>query len=194
MLDRRGWQPGLGVLLLVVVLASYLYTVPQYTSPSSRSEQPVAVIDFESFYPPDRVGMTIWVTEQPHETPLVRQYLAGEPLIKATALDEGAMVEMVRHGGASEEVQVSSPTGTELQFYTYYFPGWRGYVDGQQVDLYPTGPHGLITLRVPPGEHQVAIRFGDTPIRALGRAISVVSLLFSVCVLVGGAALGRRLT
>lgn len=194
MVDRRGWQPGLGVLLLVVVLASYLYTVPQYTSPSSRSEQPVAVIDFESFYPRDRVGMTIWVTEQPHETPLVRQYLAGEPLIKATALDEGAMVEMVKHGGASEEVQVSSPTGTELQFYTYYFPGWRGYVDGQQVDLYPTGPHGLITLRVPPGEHQVGIRFGDTPIRALGRAISVVSLVFSVCVLVGGEALGRRLT
>jgi len=186
--ERRGWQPALGVLLLVVVLASYPYTVPQYTSPSPRSEQPVAVIEFEAFYPPDRVGMTIWVTEQPRETPLVRQYLAGEPLIKAMALHERATVDMVRHGGASEEIRVSSPTGTEVQFYTYYFPGWRGYVDGEQVDIYATGPHGLITLRVPPGDHRVIIRFGDTTIRVLGTAISLVSLLLSLCLLVADAA------
>ncbi len=174
---RLGWSPGLGVLLLVVVLTSHSYTLPEYTAPSPRSEQPVAIIDFESFYPPDRVGMTIWVTEQPHDTPLVPQYLSGQPLLKARALLEGATVETVRHGGASEEVLVSTPAETEVQFYTYYFPGWRGYVDGQEVEIYPAGPFGLITLRVPPGDHRVAIHFGDTPVRLLGTAFSLVGLV-----------------
>jgi hypothetical protein len=164
------------VVALVVILTTHAYTLPQYTEPSARSEQPVAIIDFESFYPPDRVGMTIWATEQPQDTPLVQQYLAGQPLVKAVALTPGARVEMVRHGAASEEVTVDSPEGTELQFYTYYFPGWRGYVDGRETDIYPGGPYGLITLEVPPGEHQVVIRFGDTLVRRLGTALTVASL------------------
>jgi hypothetical protein len=184
----------MAVLALVVVLASFGYLSPQYTAPSPRSELPVAIIDFESFYPPDRVGMTIWASEQPQDTPLVSQYLAGEPLIKATTLSGDATVEMLRHGAASEEVQVSSSGGTELLFYTYYFPGWRGYVDGQEVDAYPSGPHGLIGMQVPAGDHHVAIRFGDTPVRALGATITVVSFLIVAGILIGGWILKRRLT
>jgi len=187
-------DPRLGVLLLMVVLASYAYTLPEYTAPSPRSEQPVAIIDFESFYPPDRVGMTVWVTEQPHNTPLVERYLSGKPLVKARALAEGATMETIRHGGASEEIRVTSPEGTEVQFYTYYFPGWRGYVNGREVEIYPTGPHGLITLQVPAGGHRVSIRFGDTPVRVLGTALSVFSAALVVAVLIGDVVRGRRLT
>ena len=193
-LEERCWQPALGILLLVVVLASYSYTLPEYTAPSPRSEQPVAVIDFESFSPPDRVGMTVWVTEQPHDTPLVEQYLEGERLIKARALAEEATVEMIRHGAASEEIRVNSAAGTEVQFYTYYFPGWRGYVDGQEEEIYPMGPHGLITLQVPPGEHRVLIRLGYTPVRVFGTVISVLSFLLALVVLVGNGVVRRRLT
>jgi len=186
--DRSGVAGRLdartAVVALAVILTTYSYTVPQYTEPSARSEQPVAIIDFESFYPPDRVGMTIWATEQPQHTPLVQQYLAGKPLVKAVALTEGAQVEMVRHGAATEEVTVSSPAGTELQFYTYYFPGWRGHVDGREAGIYPSGPYGLITLQVPPGEHHVSIRFGDTPVRQLGTAITVASLLVALALLI----------
>jgi len=185
------FDPHVAVLVLVIVLASYGYASPQYTPPSARSEQPVAIIDFESFYPPDRVGMTVWAAEQPQDTPLVSQYLAGETLIKATALSGEATVEMLRHGAASEEVQVSSADGTELQFYTYYFPGWRGYVDGEEVGIYPSGPYGLIGLQVPPGDHRVSILFGDTPVRTLGTWVSVVSLLVAAGILSWGR-IGRR--
>jgi len=191
--EHREWQPALGVLLVVVVVASHSYTLPEYTEPSPRSEQPVAIIDFESYYPPDRVGMTVWVAEQPQDTPLVEQYLAGEPLVKARALADGATVEMLRHGGASEGIRVNSSAGTEVQFYTYYFPGWRGYVDGQEVETHPTGSHGLITLEVPAGEHHVLIRFSDTPVRVLGTVVSVLSFVLAVFVLVGDAVRRRWL-
>jgi hypothetical protein len=187
-LERRHWQAHLAILLLVVILASHRHTVPEYTAPSPRSEQPVAVIDFEKFHPPDRVGMTVWTIEQPQDTPLVQQYLRGERLVKARALAEGATTETLRHGGASEEIRVSSSAGTEVQFYTYYFPGWRGYVDGREVEIYPAGPHGLITMQVTAGEHQVLIRFGDTPVRLLGAVISVLSLLLALVLAVGDRA------
>jgi hypothetical protein len=182
------------VLGLAVALVSYGYTLPQYTDPASRSEQAVAIIDFESFYPPDRVGMTIWAQEQPQGTPLVQQYLAGKPLVKAVPLTEGVQVEMIRHGAASEEVLVNSLGEAELQFLTYYFPGWRGYVDGREVGIYPSGPYGLITMKVPAGEHRVLIRFGDTPVRLLGALVSVASLMCALAILIWEWVRERRLT
>jgi len=190
----RRLDARVGVLGLVVVLVSYAYTLPQYTEPSSRSEQSVAIIDFEAFYPPDRVGMTVWAQEQPQDTPLVEQYLAGKPLIKAIPLSEGVQVEMVRHGAASEEVLVNSLGDAEVQFLTYYFPGWRGYVDGREVEIYPTGPYGLITMKVPAGEHRVSIRFGGTPVRLLGALVTVVSLLLAVAILIWQWVRERTLT
>jgi hypothetical protein len=175
----NGLDTRVAIVSLIVVMASYGYTVPQYTAPSPRSEQPVAIIDFESFYPPDRVGMTIWAEEQPQDSPLVEQYLAGQPLIKAAALSERTQVQLIDHGAAHEKVAVNSANGGEVRFYTYYFPGWRGYVDGQETEIYPGGPYGLITLMVPPGQHLVSIRFGDTPARTVGKVVTVAGLLIA---------------
>lgn len=180
------WSPALAVLLLIVILASYDYSTPQPTEVPPRAEAPVAVIDFETFHPPDRVGMTIWTQKQPQDSPLVAQYLAGEPLMKAHPITEGARVEMVRHGGASEEIEVTSPQGAEVEFYTYYFPGWRAYVDGQETLIYPTEPYGLIALQVPAGEHKINLRFEDTPIRKAGAITSFLALLLIIGVLAKG--------
>jgi uncharacterized membrane protein len=177
-------NPDLYVLLVVVVLASFGYTLPEYTELSPRLETPAAPLDFELAHP-DMVSMVAYTQEQPHRTPLVAQYLAGEPLVKAHAFSEGATVEMVRHGGGSEEIIVRTSQETTIQFYTYYFPGWRGYVDGQEVPIRPEEPYGLITLDVPAGEHQVKIRFGDTPIRVVGKVISVLSFGLSLFLLFG---------
>lgn len=175
-------NPGLYVLLLAVILASFGYTLPEYTELPPRLETPAAPLDFE-LANLDMVCMVAYTKQQPRSTPLVAQYLAGEPLVKAHALTEGATVEMVRHSGGSEEIIVRSSQEATIQFYTYYFPGWRGYVDGQEVPIRPEGPHGLITLDVPAGEHQVEIRFGDTPIRVVGKVISLLSLGLSLFLL-----------
>jgi hypothetical protein len=183
--ERRrdsGTNPSLYVLLLVVILASFGYTLPEYTELSPRLETPAAPLDFELAHP-DMVCMVADTQEQPRSTPLVAQYLAGEPLVKAHALTEGATVDMVRHGGGSEEIIVRSAQEATIQFYTYYFPGWRGYVDGQQVPIRPEAPYGLITLDVPAGEHHVKIRFGDTPVRVVGKVISLLSFGFSLFLL-----------
>lgn len=173
------------LLLLVVVLASSGYARPEYTPPSPRSETPLGVLDFELAHP-DMVGMTVWSREQPQSSPLVEQYLNAEPLIKAHVLRGEGTVEMVRHGGAAEEVVVHARQEVTVQFYTYYYPGWRGYVDGEEVYIWPEGKLGLITLDVSAGEHGVKIRFGDIPVRVVGKVISALGILVTVFALVWG--------
>ena len=176
---RQASDSSLGPLALIfavmAVLASSTYAVPEYTPPSPRSETPASIMDFE--LDTGFLGVTAWVEEKPTTSPLVEEYLEGRPLTKAVSLTPEASVEMIRHGGASEEIRVSSPHGAKIMFRTYFFPGWEGYVDGEKALLYPSGPQALITMDVPPGEHMVSLRWGGTPPRTAGTIISGAALL-----------------
>jgi len=182
---RQGWEPSRGhgaLLVLMAVLASFSYTLPEYTPVPDIAEGPLLILKFDREYP-DMVGMTAWTQEQPSDSPLVEQYLAGGPLVTAEALAPGAQVEMIRAGGASDELWVRSEGGTALRFYTYYFPGWRVYVDGDRLpdeELRPETVYGLLTVDVPAGEHRVLLRWGDTPVRTAGKALTVICLVLAL--------------
>ncbi len=166
------------ILALVAVLGSFPYTLPQYTPIPDYAEEPRLSIEFELEYS-DMRGMTAWTQQMPADTPLVAQYRAGEPLVTTEVLAPEASLEMIRAGGASDELRVRSPQGTALRFYTYYFPGWRVYIDGERLPdaaLRPETVYGLLTVDVPPGEHHVLLRWGDTPLRLAGKALTLLSL------------------
>ena len=183
---------GKWVLLLLALVASFDYTLPQHTEVPRRMEEPVAVIDFELDYP-DMRGMTAWTKEFPSESPLIEQYLKGEPLRKAEIIRGRGEVIPLRHGGRSEEVEVRADEGVTLLFYTYYYPGWRAYVDGKPVPIRPEGKYGLIALDVPKGQHRVLLRFEDTPLRFWSQILSLVSLLIGIAVCAIGSC-GRAKT
>jgi hypothetical protein len=100
--------------------------------------------------------------------------------VTAEALAPGASVEMIRAGGASDELWVRSPAGTEVLFYTYYFPAWRVYVDGERLPpsaLRPQGAYGLLAVDVPAGERHVLLRWGDTPVPLAGKILTLACTL-----------------
>lgn len=173
-LNRR---PGLlAPLLLLAVVASQAYAVPQATPVTANDVAPGAVVEFELRWE-NRTGATAFATEIPTTSPLVEQYRAGRPLQKAVAADPEATVTMLHHGGSSDVVRVTAPRPTELTFLTYDFPGWTVYLNGERVPHRRAGPHALIALDVPAGEHVVAARFEHTPVRLAGELISGVTLL-----------------
>jgi hypothetical protein len=182
------------VLCLVAILASFTYTLPEYTPVQEGTEESqLTPLAFETEYP-DMVGMVAWTKEQASSSPLVSQYLAGGDLVTAEVLAPDASLDMVRAGGASDEVTVRSEGGTALRFYTYYFPGWRVFVDGQRLpdsELRPETEYGLLTVDIPPGEHHVLLRWGDTPVRLAGKAISLACLALTLCLLVPWPRLGK---
>jgi hypothetical protein len=177
--------PQVLLLALLALLASFAYTQPQYTPIPESAEGPLLSIEFELEYT-DMRGMTAWTQEMPPDSPLVAQYQAGDDLATAEALAEGASVQMIRAGGASDELRVRSPEGTALRFYTYYFPGWRVYLDGQRLPdpaLRPETVYGLLTVDVPPGEHHVLLRWGDTPVRLTGKALTLLCLALAIALI-----------
>jgi uncharacterized membrane protein len=183
------------LVVLVVLLGSFAYTLPETVPVPETAEGPLLSLEFEQKYP-DMVGMTAWSRQMPtaDTSPLVAQYQAGGPLVTAEVLAPGASLEMIRAAGASDELWVRSPNGTPLRFYTYYYPGWRVLMDGQRLPneaLRPEGIYGLLTVDVPAGEHRVLLRWGDTPLRRAAKALTVVCAATAVFLLVVGR-IGRR--
>ncbi|MDE3088489.1 MAG: glycosyltransferase family 39 protein, partial [Chloroflexota bacterium] len=138
-------------LVLIFVAASYPYTEPQHTD---------AVFNYQTqmeFEVKDRelLGDTVWMApgKRPQDSPLVAQYIAGQPLQKAIALDESASVQMLRHGGQSDDVRVDARAPARILFYTRYFPGWVATLDNQPLPVEAYGEQGLILVNVPPGIH-----------------------------------------
>jgi hypothetical protein len=165
------------ILLLVVVLGSFSYTLPQYTAVEPWREQPEAIARWDRFSVADRVAMMAYTEQQPTTSPMESQYLAGEPLQVAAILTGTGRVETLRRGGASDEVRVYAEGPVTLQFFTYDYPGWQVRVDGQRTPHRHAPPYGLITVDVPAGEHHISLRMASTPARTIGSAISLAAIL-----------------
>jgi hypothetical protein len=181
--------PYVYLAVLALALASFPYTGPELLPVRPEDESARAVIDFELEYP-DMRGMTRWSERLPADadSPLIAQYLAGEPLRRAAIVSGQGTILDQSSAGASARAKVHADDAVRLRFYTYYFPGWQATVDGRPVEIVPDPPNGLIGLVVPPGEHEVRLRFGATPLRRVSAGISLAAL----AIITGLSFIGRR--
>jgi hypothetical protein len=104
-------------------------------------------------------------------------------------------VDVLEHTPTHDLFQVATPKTFRLRLYTFFFPGWRAYVDGAVVDIEVGRPEGFVTLEVPQGEHTVLVRFEDTWPRRLGWVVAVLglaALLAAAALGPGGAGTDRR--
>ena len=195
---QRALSPVLLVLGLAIVFASYPYTRPEHTPVTERDQSSQAVYDFEVKY--NMVGHTAFAEAPPSHTPKLAAHLADKPLPLAGIIKGEGSVQTLRHGAGSEQVQVSARTPVTLQFYTYYYPGWRATVDGratvngQRVEIRPDGPYALITLDLPAGTHDVSIRLTNTPLRTAAAVVSAVALVLLLALFYRPGHGGRRKT
>lgn len=182
------------VLCLAVVLGSFAYTQPQYTSVEPWRESPLAVIRWDQHSPADRVAMVANTEQQPTSGPLEEHYESGTPLPAATIVEGDGTLETLRRGGASSEVQVHAVEPITVQFYTYDYPGWQVTADGVAIPHRPAPPYGLITVDVPAGEHRLTLRMGSTPPRWTGGLLSLAAAALVIALIVPWrASIWRRL-
>ena len=66
-----------------------------------------------------------------------------------------------------------------IRFHTFYFPGWKVFINENEAKIYPN-IYGQIMFIVPPGEYTLRVIFGSTPVRMAGIIISWIgaALLF----------------
>ncbi len=173
---ERTW-PAVAVypLALLIVFASLPYTTAPLFPVTPRDESPLAIVDFETAYP-DMIGTTAFSQARFTETPLLSQYLAGEPLQRGAIVEGSGTVTTLESGAQRGTLRVDASTPVRVLYYTYYFPGWTAFADGAPLAIEPAAPYGLISFELPAGEHQVEVRMVDTPVRRVGVWVSVVAL------------------
>jgi hypothetical protein len=190
--DHRWRGPILAAGLAVILMLALPMLYPPPWETEFGGTAPVDIIRWEwessSFgttstgdFLPEEAAQT---SMRPVES-LVRSHETPGPVDKVNraTLPDGATVEVVEHGPLHDRLTVATPEAFLLRLYTFYFPGWRAYVDGEEVKIELGRPEGFITLWVPEGEHEVLVRFEDTPARIAGWVISGVGLMGLIGVL-----------
>jgi hypothetical protein len=96
---------------------------------------------------------------------------------------------MARYEANSLQALVDVDRPVMVVFGESYFPGWRGWVDGQPVPVWRVN-YAFRGLVVPPGQHVLEMRFEPPGLR-LGIAVSLGSLVV-LALIAGSAALAGR--
>ena len=73
------------------------------------------------------------------------------------------------------ELEVYENSIVELSL--YYFPGWKVFVDDEEVSIDYENELGLIRFEMTKGTHKVKAKLTNTPIRSIGNVVSLVGLL-----------------
>ncbi|MFN8635411.1 MAG: 6-pyruvoyl-tetrahydropterin synthase-related protein [Chloroflexota bacterium] len=168
------WQPA--------VPPAHLLSEDQVTIGSAADRRFSQRTAYDDFFP-------AWVSERQLDVPRP----PVTPLLYQTANDLPApRVEPIELGYREMRMISTSERPAGLVLHRFFFPGWRATVDGQPTQIDAVSPLGLTRVHVPAGHHEVVVTFGETPLRTVADAISIVSALVVVAVLCWG--LGTRRT
>ena len=176
------------VAALAVLLGSAVYLYP--FAPFAHYGDTLA--DMASFEMATRtIGSTTvgeylprWVETVPTTSPLAQALaqstsevdIARIKKLDRASLPEGATAQATEHTNISHGYRFDSPRPFQARFLTYYFPGWRAWVDGQPVSIVIEPGSGFITVPIPSGSHDVRLRFGDTPLRTASNLITGLAM------------------
>jgi len=194
LLPERPWRTSAvaaGFTLIIVAALPLLYPAPWH--PEFGDTTPADIIEWEQesqAYGTTSTGDFLPVTVEmiPPPMPSLIQTLAADAVVdkvnRATVPD-AARVHIIEHKPDYDHLRVETPKAFTLRLYTFYFPGWRAYIDGKRVQIEVAAPEGFITLKVPEGTHEVLVRFENTLPRRIGSVVSAVAViaLAAVCIL-----------
>jgi hypothetical protein len=187
LLPTGRWRnPALAVWIAFILVMALPVLYPPMWAPDFGSTAPKDIIIWElqtgalgttstgDFVPKGAALVPL----QPRAS-LIESHAGPGPVDKVNraALPEGTLVDIISHGPLHDDFDVSTSKKFVLRLYTFYFPGWRAYVDGKRTEIEVASPEGFITVWVPEGEHEVSVRFEDTPPRTMGWAIAAVGAL-----------------
>jgi len=104
-----------------------------------------------------------------------------EDIKRTVVIQKGeGSAEVMVWKSAERVIIVNARTPLTLRIRTFYFPGWKAYVDGVQTDIEIEKYVGAMLIAVPEGKHTLMLKFGDTPIRYVSKLISLSSLFVIV--------------
>ncbi len=104
--------------------------------------------------------------------------------LAASPDSDGSSVEITRYSDNRVDLLARMQNPGLLVLSDTYYPGWKAYVDGKEVPVYPTDL-ALRSVFVPAGEHEVKFVFSPGSFK-LGLAITIASFAVLVLYAAGG--------
>ncbi len=203
----RSWLVPL-LLAGLIIFASSRYLNIQVIDPPPGGATLAGLMEFERSSD-EMTGMTVTAREIATWSPLADLHIAGIPI--TTQVDYGLVqanpnlaVDARAHSVTSETVWVwADAPGQRVPFYRQWYPGWTATIMDpdtgrtlQRFALTPEDarpPYGLLDVPVPQGDSLLRISFEDTPVRKVGNAISLLTLILLLALLGwGGYRYARR--
>jgi len=214
---RRATGMGLSTLVLagLLILGSYPYLRVEVREPTPE-QGPVSYAALMRFQrsSDEMTGVTAWVDPEhrPQWSALAEAYVQGTPV--TTKVDhsqvpqnETLAVHSLELGSAHEKVWFHTGDSQQtVTFNRFWFPGWRAWLldgeNGRPLEELPLereeGQLARVVVSLPQGEGYMLLRFEDTPVRRLGKIISVATLALILGAaswwLLSGALAKRRTT
>jgi 6-pyruvoyl-tetrahydropterin synthase related domain len=96
---------------------------------------------------------------------------------KTTIIKGEGKVKIVAWKTAERFIEINANGAMTLRIRTFYFPGWRAFIDNQEVTIKKEDGTGAIIIAVPSGRHFLKLVFADTPVRYYSKIIALVSFL-----------------
>ena len=102
---------------------------------------------------------------------------ANPPNGNAEIVEGEGSVETVFKNSVKQEYKVKTSKESIFQINTYYFPGWRYFVNSKEVSINPEDDAelGRPRIQLSEGQHTVLAKFTRTKIRLLADTISLIS-------------------
>ena len=93
------------------------------------------------------------------------------------------IVAISKRSATTLVLKTDNETETQTKFSLLYFPGWTAKIDGKKAEINSQYQdknfdfRGLITLKIPSGQHEIFLNFGETPLRKLADFLSLIFFL-----------------
>ena len=201
------------ILSCLILLSSYPYLRAEVRDPKPTEGPVSQAALFRFQQSSDEMtGQTVWVGRIPNWSTLAEQVERGGEIttkVNYTALptDNSVGVYSMEMDSIHELLWVGTKEeGQSVTFFIPYYPGWQAYiyedlgphdgnldeeigpvtrigpvVDRPQISTTPI--EGWMIVPIPIGSHFLELRFEDTVVRAVGRWISIATILFLVVLL-----------
>lgn len=111
------------------------------------------------------------------------RFMERRPRAHYEIIEGKGMLEYGFRSTTQHEFTVNAASDVRVMDNTLYFPGWEVFVDGRSLDLalelqyQDPNYRGLMTFRVPAGDHRVMVSFGETKLRRMANLLSVGGLI-----------------
>ncbi|RLC84960.1 MAG: hypothetical protein DRJ03_12890 [Chloroflexi bacterium] len=184
-LNIRHWT--LVIVIAALLTASPLLSLHPDRLPITPADVTVERLQLYELFT-QNIGTTIryeWLPQTANPRPFTSDALI-EPAAPPRAIPlAGALLEatLLEREPTRQTWQVQGEGG-KIAFPLLYWPGWAAQVDGEPVNVWPVAGSGYLALEMGPGEHAVTLRLGRTPVRAAAEAVSLVTALALLFIIV----------